>query len=167
MTPASKSASNRGRFLGPFRWRMTSFQSTECVAEAQFLCERRQIDERRITPIGLYGCRRSADLTVGVLDRRDVLAMKIYARRPRDIADIFAMHPTAQELAFTRRRLPRIEGNEPERMAAMTAFLDEFEARVLAERQEMAPRRSHRVEDIVHEHTWCSGDRRGARSRGG
>jgi hypothetical protein len=42
-------------------------------------------------------------LTVGLLERRDVLAMKVYAGRPRDFEDIVAMRPTGQELALVRQ----------------------------------------------------------------
>jgi hypothetical protein len=65
-------------------------------------------------------------LTVGLLHRRDVLAMKVYARRPRDVADIVAMSPTAEEVDFVRLQLARVAHAEPERAAAMRAFLDEL-----------------------------------------
>lgn len=81
-------------------------------------------------------------LTVGVLDRRDVLAMKVYARRARDIEDIVAMHPTEQEMEFVRRQLARIARSEPKRAAEMREFLDEWGRGTLSQRQKRtAPKR--------------------------
>lgn len=54
--------------------------------------------------------------------------MKVFGLRPRDVDDLKAIGPTKQELAFVRSNLPRIEGKEPDKAAAMRAFLDEWEA---------------------------------------
>lgn len=80
-------------------------------------------------------------LTVGVLDRRDVLTMKVYAQRPRDVADIAAMQPTRQEMEFVRRQLPRVARSEPARAATMQTLLDDWDARLVThERDSPAPK---------------------------
>jgi hypothetical protein len=45
-------------------------------------------------------------LRVRVLGREDLIIMKIAASRPRDLDDLRALAPTADELAFVARQLP-------------------------------------------------------------
>jgi hypothetical protein len=68
-------------------------------------------------------------LTVSLLSRRDVVLMKVYGQRPRDVQDLHAINPTPQELAFVRAQLPRIAAKEKERAEAMREFLDEWKTR--------------------------------------
>jgi len=58
-------------------------------------------------------------LQVMVIHRQDMLVMKLYAGRPRDLADVEILAPTSAELAFARSQLPRltrIDGAHAERM---------------------------------------------------
>ena len=68
-------------------------------------------------------------LRVWLLSRRDVVLMKVVGLRPRDVADLKAIAPTVEELAFVRGQLSRIGAKEPEKASTMRAFLDEWEAR--------------------------------------
>jgi hypothetical protein len=68
-------------------------------------------------------------LHVWLLSRRDVLLMKVYAMRPRDIEDIRALAPTTDELAFVAAQVTRIAMQEPEKAQDMRDFLDEWAAR--------------------------------------
>ena len=68
-------------------------------------------------------------LHVSLLSRRDVLLMKVYAMRPRDIEDIRALAPTTDELAFVAAQVTRIAMQEPEKAQDMRDFLDEWAAR--------------------------------------
>jgi hypothetical protein len=72
----------------------------------------------------LHTVRDTGRLQVAVLDRRDVLVMKYYAGRPRDLLDIERLAPTADERAFDREQLPRLHRIHPERTARITALLD-------------------------------------------
>lgn len=64
-------------------------------------------------------------LRVRLLSRRDVVLMKVYGMRPRDIEDLVSIHPTADELAFVRAQLPRIGAKEADKAREMAAFLYE------------------------------------------
>ena len=68
-------------------------------------------------------------LHVSLLSRRDVLLMKVYAMRPRDIEDIRALVPTTDELAFVAAQVTRLAMQEPEKAQDMRDFLDEWAAR--------------------------------------
>ena len=68
-------------------------------------------------------------LRVWLLGRSDVILMKVYGLRPRDVDDLRAIEPTKEELAFVRSQVPRIEAKEPDKASAMQSFLDEWEAR--------------------------------------
>lgn len=65
-------------------------------------------------------------LHVRLLGRRDVILMKVYAMRARDVQDLQAIGPTADELAFVRAQFPRIGAKEPAQARDMDAFLDEW-----------------------------------------
>jgi hypothetical protein len=68
-------------------------------------------------------------LHVSLLSRRDVLLMKVYGMRPRDIEDIRALVPTTDELAFVAAEITRIAPKEPGKAQDMRDFLDEWESR--------------------------------------
>jgi hypothetical protein len=65
-------------------------------------------------------------LRVRLLGRPDVILMKVYGMRARDVEDLRAIRPTTEELAFVRAQLPRILAKEPEKAREMDAFLDEW-----------------------------------------
>jgi hypothetical protein len=65
-------------------------------------------------------------LQVRLLGRRDVILMKVYGMRPRDVEDLRAIRPTVEELALARAQLERIGAKEPEKARDMGAFLDEW-----------------------------------------
>ncbi len=67
-------------------------------------------------------------LRVRLLHRRDVILMKVYGMRPRDVDDLRAIHPTIEELRFVRAQLETIGAKEPEKERDMSAFLDEWSA---------------------------------------
>jgi hypothetical protein len=70
--------------------------------------------------------------------------MKVYARRPRDVTDIIAMNPTPREIEFARRQAARVARAEPERAAAMNAFLDEWAAAPITRGDAASGKRSGR-----------------------
>ena len=63
-------------------------------------------------------------LQVRLLSRRDVILMKVYGMRPRDIDDLHAIRPTLEELAFVRAQLARIGAKEASKAREMAEFLD-------------------------------------------
>ena len=74
----------------------------------------------------LHSLPRFGRLQVMVLHRQDVLVMKLYAGRPRDLADIAALAPTDTELQFARNQLKRLRGIDAARAARMGVVLDGF-----------------------------------------
>jgi hypothetical protein len=77
--------------------------------------------ESRLHSLPMFG-----RLQVMVLHRQDVIVMKLFAGRPRDLADIAALVPTAAELEFARRELPRLTRIDPARTDRMRDVLDGF-----------------------------------------
>lgn len=65
-------------------------------------------------------------LRVRLLSRRDVILMKVYGMRPRDIDDLRAIRPTEDELAFVRAQLIRIGAKEASKAREMAEFLDDW-----------------------------------------
>ena len=63
-------------------------------------------------------------LQVFVLHRKDVIVMKLFAGRPRDLADVAALVPTSDELAFARGEVKRLRGINANRAAAMSDYLE-------------------------------------------
>lgn len=63
-------------------------------------------------------------LQVRLLSRRDVILMKVYGMRPRDIDDLRAIRPTLDELAFVRAQLARIGAKEAIKARDMVELLD-------------------------------------------
>lgn len=68
-------------------------------------------------------------LRVALLSRVDILLMKVFALRARDVDDLRALAPTASERAFVARQIDRLAIREPVKADAMRAFLDEWDAR--------------------------------------
>ena len=62
-------------------------------------------------------------LQVFVLQRQDVIVMKLFAGRPRDVADVQSLHPTPNESTFAKRQLPRLQAIDATRCASMESFL--------------------------------------------
>lgn len=77
--------------------------------------------ERRLVSLPSFG-----HLRVRLLGRPDVILMKVYGMRARDVEDLRAIRPTTEELVFVRAQLPRITAKEPEKAQEMSAFLDEW-----------------------------------------
>ena len=65
-------------------------------------------------------------LRVRLLSRRDVILMKVYSMRPRDIDDLHSIHPAPDELAFVRAQLSRIAAREADKAREMAELLDEW-----------------------------------------
>ena len=61
---------------------------------------------------------------MSLLGRRDVIVMKFYSGRPKDLLDLEQIAPTAAELAFTARQLPRLAKIDAARARRMQAVLD-------------------------------------------
>ena len=66
----------------------------------------------------------TGSLRVAVLDRRDIIVMKLYAGRPRDLTDVAALKPTPDELQFARSQIPRLNSIDAARATRMAQFLD-------------------------------------------
>lgn len=96
----------------PAGWLNGSIQSYTYVLPADYMS--------RLIAIPPFG-----RLQVRLLSRRDVILMKVYGMRPRDIEDLDAIHPNADELAFVRTQLPRIGAKEAHKAREMAEFLDE------------------------------------------
>ena len=62
----------------------------------------------RLLEVGKFG-----NLTVRMLGRKDLILMKLAAARPRDLDDVHAINPTAEELAFVEGQLERINRTAP------------------------------------------------------
>ncbi|HTA75364.1 MAG TPA: DUF6036 family nucleotidyltransferase [Gemmatimonadaceae bacterium] len=63
-------------------------------------------------------------LSVSLLGRRDVIVMKFFSDRPKDLRDLEQIAPTAAELAFTARELPRLAKIDPVKTTRMQTVLD-------------------------------------------
>ena len=63
-------------------------------------------------------------LSVSLLGRRDVIVMKFYSGRPKDLLDLEQVRPTAAELAFTAREVPRLAKIDSARAKRMQMVLD-------------------------------------------
>jgi Nucleotidyltransferase of unknown function (DUF6036) len=74
----------------------------------------------------LHSLPSSGRLKVMMLDRLDVLVMKLFAGRPRDLADIATLAPTSAEIAFARAQLPRLGLIDHSRSERMRAVLDDL-----------------------------------------
>jgi hypothetical protein len=65
-------------------------------------------------------------LQVAVIHRKDVIVMKLFAGRPRDITDVIALTPTPDELEFVRTQLPRLDHIDRLRAQYLTELLDQW-----------------------------------------
>ncbi|HSY82481.1 MAG TPA: DUF6036 family nucleotidyltransferase [Gemmatimonadaceae bacterium] len=63
-------------------------------------------------------------LSVSLLGRRDVIVMKFFSGRPKDLRDLEQIAPTAAELAFIARELPRLAEIDPAKAKRMHTVLD-------------------------------------------
>lgn len=64
-------------------------------------------------------------LHVAVLHRQDVVVMKLFAGRPRDLTDVAILAPTPEELSFVRKQLPRLRNIDAARAARLESYLDQ------------------------------------------
>lgn len=76
----------------------------------------------------LRSIETAGQLHVSVLHRQDFLVMKLYAGRPRDLADVAALSPTPDELQFARSQIPRLSGIDAPRATRMALSLDSYAA---------------------------------------
>ncbi len=65
-------------------------------------------------------------LQVMVVHRKDVIVMKLFAGRPRDLIDVKSLSPTLAEINFARDQLPRLRVIDFARATRMGKVLDEF-----------------------------------------
>lgn len=77
--------------------------------------------EGRLHTLPIFGLLR-----VALLSRQDVLVMKLYAARPRDIADMALLVPTAGELQFALTQLPHLARIDIHRAARMQIRLEQM-----------------------------------------
>jgi Nucleotidyltransferase of unknown function (DUF6036) len=75
--------------------------------------------ETRIATLPPFG-----NLHVSLVGRRDVIVMKFFSGRPKDLADLEELQPTPAELAFVARQLPRLTNLDPERAKRMRNVLE-------------------------------------------
>ncbi len=107
--------------LAPPGWLNTSIQAYTHVLPADYRSR-------------LVHLPRMGRLDVSLLGRADVILMKTYAHRPRDLQDLLAVTPTEQELAFVEQCIPRIAAKEPDRAAMMHAIVGDVRAALAAHR---------------------------------
>ena len=104
----------------PPGWLNTSVQSYVHVLPPDY--------RTRLVPLGRMG-----RLEVSLLGRPDVVLMKVYASRPRDLSDLLAVGVTDAELAHAERRVSAIGEKEPDKAARMRDTLADLR-RATAER---------------------------------
>jgi hypothetical protein len=63
-------------------------------------------------------------LHIALLHRQDIIVMKLFAGRPRDLDDVTALRPTLEELDFVRRELPRLRLVDSARSLRVQSYLD-------------------------------------------
>jgi hypothetical protein len=71
-------------------------------------------------------------LDVSLLGRPDVILMKVYGHRSRDLQDLLAVAPRADELAFVEQQLPLIGAREPEAVIEMRKVITDLRAPLAA-----------------------------------
>ena len=74
----------------------------------------------RLEPVGTFG-----NLTVTRLGRKDMILMKMAATRPRDLDDLQALQPTADEIEFVKSQLDRIAGFDARSAMRMDLYLQQ------------------------------------------
>lgn len=75
----------------------------------------------RLTSLPAWG-----KLQVALLHRKDVIVMKLFAGRPRDITDVIALAPSQDEFDFIRSQLPRLTRIDAMRTARLAELLDQW-----------------------------------------
>jgi hypothetical protein len=105
--------------LAPPGWLNTSIQAYTHVLPADYRSR-------------LIHLPRMGRLDVSLLGRTDVILMKTYAHRPRDLQDLLTVAPTEQELAFVEQLIPRIALKEPDRAAMMHTIVGDVRAALAA-----------------------------------
>jgi hypothetical protein len=73
----------------------------------------------RLRSLPLYG-----QLRISVLHRQDAIVMKLFAGRPRDLADVTALYPTQSELDFASGQLDRLSHIDSARAKRMAALIE-------------------------------------------
>ncbi len=101
----------------PPGWLNTSVQSYTHVLPPDY--------RTRLVPLGRMG-----RLDVSLLGRADVVLMKVYAGRTRDLQDLLAVRATEAELAHAEARIPVIAEKEPAKAAKMRAVLADLRQRL-------------------------------------
>ena len=86
---------------------------------------------RRLEPVGTFG-----NLTVERLGRNDLILMKLAATRPRDLDDLQALKPTADEIAFVKGQLHRIAAIDMKSAMRIDLYLQQGEATALDQAKE-------------------------------
>lgn len=111
--------------LAPPGWLNTSIQAYTHVLPADYRSR-------------LVHLPRMGQLDVSLLGRPDVLLMKTYAHRPRDLQDLLAVAPTDAELAFVEQQIAHVAVKEPDRAAEMRAIVGDVRVARAAHREESA-----------------------------
>lgn len=64
-------------------------------------------------------------LRVHALGRRDLILLKLFAMRAKDVEDLRELKPTVEEIEFVRRNLERLSRIRPDRALAMQLYLEQ------------------------------------------
>ncbi len=97
----------------PPGWLNTSVQSYTHVLPRDY--------RSRLVPLPQMG-----KLHVTLLGRADVVLMKVYAGRPRDLTDLRAVEVTEAELSHVETSLPEVARHEPDKAKRMQAILSDL-----------------------------------------
>ncbi len=73
----------------------------------------------RVTTLPPFG-----RLSVSLVSRKDVIVMKFFSGRPKDISDLQQIGPTAAERSFAAHEVPRLAKIDVEKAKRMQALLD-------------------------------------------
>ncbi len=65
-------------------------------------------------------------LHVAVVHRKDVIVMKLFAGRPRDMVDVIALNPSVDELQFVCEHIPRLRRVDAQRADRLADVLDQW-----------------------------------------
>jgi hypothetical protein len=112
--------------LVPPKWLNTSIQAYTHVLPVDF--------RSRLVRLPSMG-----HLDVDLLGRLDIILMKVYAHRPRDLQDVQALSPTTTELDFVEAAIPRIAEKEPHAGVQMTSVVNDLRAALRTSTQQAIP----------------------------